>query len=176
MSEPRAGDRPRRNAIALLLVPSATVAAGALVLFRLHFQPPNLPRYQATVTGDLEARTADAGPADEETLHRDSRLEIELRPQSPVTGAVGARAFLLRGDEVHAWDPPFSVGLDGIVRLSGRVDKLFEGVPRGRWEVAIAVGRPEVLPTAPRDVLVRRNDDPALAGWHLVRTPVRLEQ
>jgi hypothetical protein len=176
MSEPRAGDRPRRNAIALLLVPSAAVAAGALVLFRLHFQPPNVPRYQATVTRDAQAPAGDAGPANEPALGRDSRVEIELRPQGPVTGAVGARAFLLRGDEVHAWDPPFSVGLDGIVRLRGRVDQLFEGVPRGRWEVAIAVGRPEVLPTAPRDVLARKNEDPVLAGWHLVRTSVRLEQ
>jgi hypothetical protein len=176
MSEPRAGDRPRRNAIALLLVPSAAVAAGALVLFRLHFQPPNVPRYQATVTRDVDAAAGAGGPADEQTLRRESRFEVELRPQSPVTGAVGARAFLLRGDEVHAWDPPFSVGLEGTVRLSGRVDELFEGVPRGRWEVAIAVGRPEVLPTAPRDVLSRRNDDPVLAGWHLVRTRVRLEE
>jgi hypothetical protein len=176
MSEVQAGDRPHRNAIALLLAPSAAVAAGALVLFRLHFQPPNVPRYQASVVADVEARAGDAGPADEQTLRGDSELEIELRPQRPVTGAVGARAFLLRGDEVHAWDPPFSVGLDGIVRLSGRVDKLFEGIHGGRWEVAIAVGRPEVLPTAPRDVLARRNDDPVLAGWHLVRTPVRIEE
>jgi hypothetical protein len=68
------------------------------------------------------------------------------------------------------------VGLDGIVRLSGRVDKLFEGVRGGPWEVAIAIGRPEVLPTAPRDVLARRDDDPVMAGWHLVRTPVRIEE
>ena len=176
MSDAQAGDRPRRNTIALLLVPSAVVAAGALVLIRLHFQPPNVPRYVATVSGDLHATVRDAGPPEDRPLRRDSLFEIELRPQGAVTGAVGARAFLLRGDEVHAWDPPFSVSLDGVVRIAGTVDRLFEGVPRGRWEVAIAVGRPEVLPTAPRDVLYRRDDDPILAGWHLVRTPVRLDE
>jgi len=170
------GDRPRRNAIAFLLVPSAVVAAGALVLIRLHFQPPNVPRYQATVLGDVQATTQDAGPPEDRLLRRDSLFEIELRPQNAVTGAVGARAFLLRGDEVHGWDPPFSVSLDGVVRIAGTVDKLFEGIPRGRWEVAIAVGRPEVLPTAPHDVLYRRGNDPILAGWHLVRIPVRLEE
>jgi hypothetical protein len=176
MSDARARDRPRRNAIALLLVPSAVIAAGALVLIRLHFQPPNVPRYRATILGDVQATASDGGPSEDRALRRDSLFEIELRPESAVTGAVGARAFLLRGDEVHGWDPPFSVSLDGVVRITGTVDKLFEGIPRGRWEVVIAVGRPEVLPTAPRDVLYRRGDDPILAGWHLVRAPVRLEE
>jgi hypothetical protein len=103
------------------------------------------------------------------------RFGVALRPRASSRGAVGARAFLLRGDEVRGWDPPSSVTVDGIVRIEGSVDDLFRGVPPGDWEAAIAVGRPEVLPTAPRDVLERTSDDPDRAGWHLVRLKIRLD-
>jgi hypothetical protein len=167
------GARPvARKAAALLLVPSAGVVAAALVALRLHFQPPAVPRYDLTLVGTPYG----ADPANEVPLTRGGRLEIELRPEAAITGAVGARGFLLRGDEVRAWDPPFSVAIDGVVRIAGPVDELFAGVPQGTWEVAVAVGRPEVLPTAPRDVLRRRSDDPVRAGWHLVHARVRLSE
>jgi hypothetical protein len=165
----------RRNAIALLIAPTAIVMAGALVAMRLHFQPPNVPRYDATVTQTL-VEPGPPGAANDRGLRRGDRLSIDLHPQAAITGAIGARAFLLRGDEVRAADPPVSVAVDGVVHIAGTVDELFPDAPRGRWEVAVAVGRPEVLPTAPRDVLRRRDEDPALAGWHLVRTPIRLEE
>ncbi len=171
--EAKPGPRPAtRKAAALLLVPSAAVVAAALVGLRLHFQPPTVPRYNLSFAGV----PSDAGPAKEIPLTRGGRLEIDLRPEAAITGAVGARGFLLRGDEVRAWDPPFSVAIDGVVRIAGPVDELFAGVPQGPWEVAVAVGRPEVLPTAPRDVLRRRSDDPVRAGWHLVHSRIRLNE
>jgi hypothetical protein len=157
----------------VVLVSSAVVLAGALVVMRNHFQPPKVPRYEAA--GDLRAGASAAEPAQETVLREGGQFEMELRPESPVAGAVGARAFLLRRDEVRSWDPPYSVAVDGVVRISGTVDALFAGVARGRWEVAVAVGRPEVLPTSPHDILRRRDEDPAFAGWHLVRVPIRLE-
>jgi hypothetical protein len=175
MSSPHGAMGPeRRNLTAVALVLSAVVMASALIAMRNHFQPPKVPRYEAA--GDLQAGVRDAEPAQEKVVRGGGQFEMELRPESRVAGAVGARAFLLRRDEVRAWDPPYSVAVDGVVRISGPVDALFAGIPRGQWEVAVAVGRPEVLPTSPHDILRRRDDDPTFAGWHLVRVPIRLEQ
>ena len=91
-----------------------------------------------------------------------------------MTGAVAARGFLLRGDEVQAWDPPFTVDRDGTIRLDGPVEALFAGVPPGPWDIAVAVGRPETLPTAPRDVLRARDAGAGDAAWRLVREHVVL--
>jgi hypothetical protein len=175
MSSPHGATGPERhNVIAVVLVSSAVVMAGALVVMRNHFQPPKVPRYETA--GDLQAGIRDAEPAQERVLRGGGQFEMVLRPESPVAGAVGARAFLLRRDEVRAWDPPYSVAVDGVVRISGTVDALFAGIPRGPWEVAVAVGRPEVLPTSPHDILRRRDEDPTFAGWHLVRVSIRLEE
>lgn len=148
----------------LLLVPAAAIVAGALLVLRLHFQPPTVPPYTL-------AQAEDPPP-----LRPGSHFEVNVRPTAEVTGAVGARAFLLRGTEVRPWDPPFQVARDGTVRIAGSVDALFAGVPPGEWEIAIAIGRPETLPTAPRDVLRARNADVSAgaAAWRLVRQRIRL--
>jgi hypothetical protein len=155
-----------QSKLALLLVPAAAVGAGTLIALRLHFEPPTVPPYTLAESGDCVV------------LAPGHRFEVDLRPTAPVTGAVGARAFLLQGEHVRPWDPPFSVFSDGSVRIAGSVDALFAGVPAGDWEIAVAVGRPEVLPTAPRDVLRARSEDGrhsgAAVGWRLVRERVRL--
>jgi hypothetical protein len=152
------------RAVAVALVATPVVIAAALVGLRLHYEPPTVPVY-----------VADTGAAGERDLDPGGRFELTLRPSAEVTGAVGARAFLLRGDEVRPWDPPFAVARDGSVTIAGPVDALFAGVPAGSWQVAVAVGRPETLPTAPRDVLrARGRDARESAGWRLVTQDVRL--
>jgi hypothetical protein len=153
----------KRNAVALALVPGAAVVAVVLVSLRLHFQPPTVPSFAV----------ANAA-AEDVTLASGGRFELELRPQAPVAGAIAARGFLLQGDTVRPWDPPFTVAGDGTVRIAGPVDALFAGVPAGAWEVAVAVGRPETLPTAPNDVLRARQSQPDSVGWRLVRERVLL--
>ena len=144
-------------------MPAAGAVAVALVTLRLHFQPPTVPVFTI----------ADAG--EETPLRHGGRFELDARPAAPITGAIGARGFLLREDLVRPWDPPFTVERDGSIRIAGSVDELFAGVPDGQWEVAVAVGRPETLPTAPRDVLRGREQDAGSLSWRLVRQPVRLE-
>jgi hypothetical protein len=166
--------RRLQRLVAVLMVPAAIAVAGALVALRLHFQPPLVPPYFAAGTGP-----------DEQRIARESLFEVELRPGEPVAGAIGARAFLLHGlhapdgthgDEVRPWDPPFDVDRAGVVRIRGPAEALFAGVPDGPWEVAVAVGRPEVLPTAPLDVLRERGRDAGTrAAWRLVTVPIRLE-
>ncbi|HEY5147961.1 MAG TPA: hypothetical protein VII82_14405 [Polyangiaceae bacterium] len=156
-----------QNKIALVLLPGAVVVAVGLVALRLNFQPPTVPEFA------IAGATGDAGSG-EAALVPGGRFEVELRPEAPVTGAIAARGFLLRGDEVRPWDPPFSVAADGTVRIEGTVDALFAGVPGGPWEVAIAVGRPETLPTAPNDILRARGVDARALSWRLVRERVFL--
>ena len=152
-----------RNLIAVAILPGAAAVAVGLVSLRLHFQPPTVPPYAM----------ANAGP-EPVTLAPGARFDLELRPQAPLTGAIAARGFLLQGDTVRPWDPPFTVASDETVRIAGPVDALFAGVPAGAWEVAVAVGRPETLPTAPMDVLRARGEQPDSVSWRLVRERVLL--
>ncbi|MDP9000582.1 MAG: hypothetical protein M3O46_10770 [Myxococcota bacterium] len=156
------------STVAILVVPAAVVVAGALLALRLYYQPPTVPPYR------LAGRVG--GSAEEIALLPGTRVEMELRPTEPVTGAVGARGFLLRGNQVLPWAPSFDVARDGSVRISGAVDVLFANVPAGPWEIAVAVGRPETLPTAPSDILRGRDadGDAGAAAWRLVRERVRL--
>lgn len=133
---------------------------------RVHFQPPTIPPY-------VDSR-ADSGKAGEFVLPSGGQFEMAVRPVAPIQGAVGARGFLLSGETVRPWDPPFSVSTDGTVRIAGAVGDLFAGVPFGPWEIAVAVGRPEALPTAPHDILAARDHDVERASWHLVLRRVRL--
>jgi len=152
--------RTRNPAAAVGPIVAAVVAAAALVALRLHFQPPVVPFY---------ALAADDAGSAEERIVPNAVFSVVILPAAPVEGAVGLRGFLLRGEEVRPWDPPFVVDRDGAIHVTGRTDTIFAGVPDGPWEMAFAVGRPEVLPTAPLDVLRARTNDPAEAGWHLVR-------
>jgi hypothetical protein len=152
-----------QNKIALVLLPGAVAVAVGLVVLRMNFQPPTVPGF------------AIAGAQDTQQVEPGGQFSLDVRPVGPVTGAIAARGFLLRGDDVRPWDPPFSVAADGTVHIAGAVDTLFAGVPPGSWEIAVAVGRPETLPTAPNDVLRAR--DQAAAGsvsWRLVRQRIRL--
>ncbi|MBV9948852.1 MAG: hypothetical protein JOZ69_18535, partial [Myxococcales bacterium] len=106
-----------RSKLALLLVPAAIAASGALLALRLHFQPPTIPPY--AITG------ADAASTEVRALRPGDRFEMELRPATPSAGAIGARGFLLRGDEVRPWDPPFDVDQGGTVRIHGDASALF---------------------------------------------------
>jgi hypothetical protein len=132
-------------------------------VLRLRIQPATVPPY---VLDTHDAKSNVLGPGD--------FFSMDIEPEGIVTGAVGAHAFLVRGDEARLWEPEFEVERDGSVHLAGRVTKLFEGVPAGTWEIAIVVGRPETLPTSPREALHVRDGGPAQAAWRLVEQTVVL--
>ena len=154
----------RHSRLAALVAPAAVVFAGALLVLRLHFQPPTVPPYTLATFSDVTV------------LQRGGHFEFDARPTQEVTGAVGARAFLVRGTDVRPWDPPFEVSRDGSAHIRGPVDTLFAGVPPGDWEIDVAIGRPETLPTAPKDVLRARDTDvdAGAAAWRLVRERIVL--
>jgi hypothetical protein len=159
---------PTQRLLAAIVVPAAVITSALLLYFRMKLEPPTVPAY-----------ALGGGDGGEVHLARGGRFTLAAEPLGMVQGAVGARGFLVRGDEVRLWDPPFSVDRDGSVHVEGTVDALFGGVPAGPWEVVLAVGRPETLPTAPRDILQARAapaaDGPAShAAWHLVREHIVL--
>jgi hypothetical protein len=158
-----------KRAAPLLLVAAAVLVTALLLLFRMRFEPPTVPPYE--LGGTQGVREQDGG---ELVVHRGGRFAIAAEPRGVVQGAVGARAFLVRGDDVQAWDPPFEVDRDGSVHIDGKVDQLFAGVPSGSWEVALVVGRPETLPTA-RDLLRAHDAGGGHAPWQLVRERIFLE-
>ncbi len=154
----------RGKLVALLLVPAAVAVAGGLLVARLQLEPPTVPAF--ALAGDGGVRT----------VRRGETFEMTVLPQAQAAGAIGARAFLVRGDEVRPWTAPYSVALDGTVTISGPCEVLFDGVPPGAWDVAIAVGRPETLPTAPRDILRAQDAGAGDAAWRLVRQRIAIER
>ncbi len=159
-----------KRAVPLLLVAAAVLTAGLLLFFRMRMEPPTVPPYE--LKGVEGEATPEAGT--EVVLRPGALFSLAAEPRNVVQGAVGARGFLLRGDDVEAWDPPYELGRDGSVLVHGRVEQLFRGVPPGPWEIALVIGRPETLPTA-RDLLRARDAGGGWAAWQIVRERVRLE-
>lgn len=160
--------------VAAILLPLAAVIAVVAVFLRLHFQPPTVPPYSlSSVTGVSGAPAGDGH--DEVTLRPGSDFELVARPATPPAGIVGAKGFLLRSGDNRLWDAPYTAQPDGTIRIGGPVDTVFRNVPAGAWDVAVAVGRPETLPSMPADVERREGDpSPAAAAFHVVHQRVML--
>lgn len=147
--------------IALLLVPGAAALAVVMLLLRVHVQPLTIPPYSIASGSTTELRPG-------------GQFSLELDPKGPLTGAVMAKAFLLQGTTLHAWEPVFVVDKDGTIHVAGPVDTLFAGVPAGEWELEVVVGRPEQLPRTPDDA-VKGRDAPVSGGaWQLLHERVHV--
>jgi hypothetical protein len=159
--------------VAAALLPLAVVIAAVAVFLRLHFQPPTVPAYTLTEVTGVPA--AAGGGHDEVTLRPGSTFELVARPASPPAGIVGAKGFLLRSGDNRPWDAPYTAQADGTIRIGGPVDTVFRNIPAGAWDVAVAVGRPEMLPSMPADVERREGDtSPEPAAFHVVHQHVML--
>jgi hypothetical protein len=148
--------------VAIVLVPLAAIVALVAVFLRLHFEPPTVPPYALVGSGDAEV-----------VLRPGASFEMVARPSTPPAGIVGAKGFLLRNGENRLWDAPYTAEADGTIRIGGTVDKVFAGVPAGAWDVAVAVGRPETLPSMPGDA-ERPRTDTGPAAFHVVHQRVML--
>ncbi len=156
--------------VALLLVPGAALLAVAMLVLRVHVQPLTLPPYSIAPTSTTDLRPG-------------GQFSLQLDPRGPLTGAVGARAFLVReakdardpqAPQMHPWEPVFLVDKDGTIDIAGPVDTLFAGVPAGEWELDVVVGRPELLPQSPTDALKGRDTEISGGAWHLLHERIHL--
>ncbi|WP_437623104.1 hypothetical protein [Sorangium sp. So ce1151] len=185
----------KRGAPAVLAAAGALAAAAALLLlFRLSppgsqdqssgpATPPGaqsfppVPAYTVAVSGgDQTLRSApDAAPEEgqETSVGPGSRIEVALRPATRVEGPLEVRAFLIRDGEARPWDVKVELSSQGAARIAGDREALFQGVPAGRYQVAIAIGRPGSLPAGPEDVLraLKLGENP---GFRLLRREIRL--
>ena len=73
-------------------------------------------------------------------------FELRARPNDAVSGTVGARAFVVRGDDVQPWDGVPEVSEKGAIRLLDENRKLM-----GATELRIVVGREHLSPATARD-------------------------
>jgi hypothetical protein len=107
-----------------------------------------LPEYElALVGGD---QTTYGAPvqlrADTIRVRASTRVQIVARPAMKPEGAVAARAFLIDGGAARAWSAPVEIGEDGSARIAGDAGAIFPA-PSGDWDVVVAIGRPNALPT-----------------------------
>ncbi len=82
----------------------AVAAAAAVLLLVLHRETPPMPGYTLSVSSEHAVRAGRPEP-EMPRLGPGSRLDVLLRPEQAVEGAVEVRAFLLRSGEARAWTP-----------------------------------------------------------------------
>ncbi len=124
-------------------------AAAAMTLVLWPSAPPPLPPYRLELSATALQQRGDAPAVEGEIvvhLGAGDHVVVVLRPAARVEGPVAARAFWRGAGPAEVWSAPLEVADGGAVRLDGSGDALFGGRP-GRWEIAIAVGRPEAMPT-----------------------------
>lgn len=132
----------------IALVAAAVAAAAAFFFYLKTIQPQPIAAYELVVEGgNQETRGEPASPNAVIRLDPASRLSVVLRPEKPVSGAIGVRSFLVRDGKVLPWDAPAAVGRGGVVTVEGMAGALFEGVPEGTFDVVWVIGRAEALPT-----------------------------
>ncbi len=161
MSSPADAPRTSGKTIAFVLVPAAVLVATVMLLLRVKVQPRTIPPYAIA-----------AGAVSEIVPGR--QFSLTLDPQGQLTGAVAARGYLVRGDEVRPWEPHFEVERDGSIQVTGADDTLFAGVPAGDWDLALVVGRPEALPRSAADTLRPAATDAGAAAFWVVRHRVHV--
>jgi hypothetical protein len=140
---------------------SALALAAAVALF-IGFRRTSLPPYTLSVQGGTsEWRGEDASSSrdkDRIVVRADSAIEILLRPDSPVTERVQARAFAVSTNVEKALPiEAISISAQGVVRVAGRADELLAPEPREWTVVIIVVGDGDDLPTSL--AAARRRDD-----------------
>ncbi len=178
---------PRRS----FLVAAASltaVAAAAILWIRPAADTLPLPRYGVTVEGgakDVRGSAPETGDRDPtvapmQRLRGDSALIVSLRPDTSVSSAVTARAFIVRGADVSEVYPPIRVAPSGSVQLQFRPSQFQMhvesaapvGSRRGPANLRIIVGRPRALQSIDPQVIVRESSGP---GWRAVTVPLVFE-
>jgi hypothetical protein len=138
----RKSRRPPRRA--LWALSAALPLAAGFALFLGTVRAP-LPGYEAVLLGGGEsAERAPADPTLPTRVGRGTELDLLLRPDTRVKGAVTGRAFLRVSGELHPWPATYEVQDSGAVRVHGAFTEPLGGA--GEAELVVMVGRPSALP------------------------------
>jgi hypothetical protein len=128
-------------------IPLAT-AAGLLLWIATRKPIDDLPSYAlAFETTAQDERSADApSPKADVKLRATTQVDLILRPHDSPKTPVAMRAISMQNGVARPWAPPSEVSATGVVRIRGKASELFP-TPHGEYELLIAVGRPEALPS-----------------------------
>jgi hypothetical protein len=157
-------------------IPGGMLAAAAAAILMFWVVPPSadvreldnpvvaardpLPGYVLETDGGLKQMRGDTegetSPDDaRHRYHRDTAFEWILRPKADFEHAVAVRAFAFVGGGSAGLplqlDDLAKVAPTGAIRISGKIAQL--NLEPGRYTIALAVGRPEELPTEAGSVL-----------------------
>jgi hypothetical protein len=138
----------------------------------------SLPGYVLETDGGLEQlrdESDDTSPDDaRHRYRRDAPFEWVLRPKADVADAVAVRGFaFVDGGSAGLplqLDTLAEVAPTGAIRLSGKIAEL--NLEPGRYTIALAVGRPDELPT--QAAAVASSED--RAAWMVRRIDVIIEE
>lgn len=138
---PRLGSRRIRWQVGIPFAIAAAIVA-AVVLLRADPSPP-LPSYRLEVASySNDGMRSDHEPTSAVlVLSAGMRLEVNLRPEVPVDGKIGARSFVFAANDKQEVHLRIEIDSAGAVRFVGRVGSEL-ALPAGRARVVFAVGRP----------------------------------
>jgi hypothetical protein len=128
---------------AQVAIPLALAASLALVLVN-RSGGDVLPPYEMSMSGGVQALRAEQPMG---KLGPSARLELVLRPSRAVEGPVAARLFLIEAGRAREWKASTEVSPDGAVRVIAQGADVGP-VASSEVEVAVAVARPDALPSA----------------------------
>jgi hypothetical protein len=140
---------------------------------------PSLPGYVLETDGGLKSlrgeTEGETSPDDaRHRYQRDTSFEWVLRPKADVEDAVAVRGFAFadggRAGLPLQLDALAKVAPTGAIRIAGKIAEL--NLEPGRYTIALAVGRPEALPTQAADVLASEDR----AAWMVRRIDVVIEE
>jgi hypothetical protein len=164
---------PRRQR-ALALSAAVLAAAAAILLIVRAPGQPQLPRYEASLTGtDVAVRSAEPVPAAPRARVSEGAL-VTLTAQPvdalPPGLAPAARLFVVQGASATALSVPIEVADSGAVRLTAPYASLF-GARRGELDLLLFIAAPAALPDADEALAQAEAPD---RGVQVLRFPLAL--
>jgi hypothetical protein len=168
---PMRPQRTRRWVVGLL-------AAAAAVVLTVWLVPPrggDGEAFTGAYTIDLEKAAVTvrgAGPqADVPTFLLDGKIAIRLVPEEAVEGPVGVVAYVWdRSGQAERLELEPTVHRSGVMELETTVRAL--GLDEGEWELVIAIGWTEALPSSWEEIA--RAEADGTAGFEVVRKRLRV--
>jgi hypothetical protein len=158
---PRAAAVSARKPIVARALPwVAALAVAAAVAVGFHARSGALlPTYSASRLAGEEQETRNAASAPESgTLRKGAPIDLLVRPETRVQGAIEARAFVqVASGEARAWRAAIDVAPSGVVRVHGTVDDAFAPWA-GACRVVIVVARPGALPPSADEAMRGESD------------------
>jgi hypothetical protein len=150
--------RRARVVVVAAAVVAAVAMAASVALIAGRSRTADLPTYAMVTEGGQRDIRSGSGASDAVVrLGPDSNLDLAMRPQKSVVGAVEVRAAIVMDGRARPWTPSFEIASSGAVSLHGAATALVDG-SNGVRDLVIAVGRPGEVPLDPEAIAHAESD------------------